>query len=101
MSALRVGTRVKSVNCRYVPNNGNTGVILAASGDEYEVKWDRDFMGFDGLRGTRYPAGAQAWAKSYELEPIQPPKSQPVVTWDEAPFSRDGKWRETVTVQPC
>jgi hypothetical protein len=30
------------------------------------------------------------------IVPLTPPKQQETVTWDAAPFTRDGKWKEVV-----
>lgn len=40
------------------------------------------------------PGGSKYWVLAHQIEPLTPPKSQELVTWDAMPCTRDGKYRQ-------
>lgn len=49
-----------------------------------------------GVYATHREDGKRRWVTPYQIEPLNPPKQQETVSWDEACFDRDGRYREPV-----
>lgn len=89
MSGLRVGMQVRIIRARGIVAHllGETDTISAFTSDGYAYLTKHEFV--DCIRAHWHPA---------TLEPVTPPKSQQLVSWDEMPCTRSGQYREVVVV---
>jgi hypothetical protein len=93
MSKFFVGQSVKKVRDA---NAGCTATVIEAPdangvmGVRCDQSWVRQ------CDGAYMPPGSDAYTHADHWEPLTPPRREEVVTWDAAPFTRDGKWKEVV-----
>lgn len=94
MSKFHVGQRVRFVRAH--PANrriiGMEGVITHVG--SVRTKTERVYP-----YQVTLTDGGQWGADSTLIEPLTPPKSQQLVSWDEMPCTRSGQYREVVVVE--
>ena len=85
--------------CRYVNNIywllGKECEIYALDCREGEFVGDRRVV-ISASYAIRFADGYECLALDGHIEPLNPPKQQETITWDEACFDRDGKYRQEI-----
>lgn len=97
MHKFKVGDRARCSGVIYPKNSHQIGTVCVIESElfisEGEPSYYVTVIGFPSSHESKM------WTKrAYHLEPLNPPKQQETITWNEACFDRDGKFRIGVAV---
>jgi hypothetical protein len=94
----KVGDRIRYVQPHPEARKGDRPVPMGIEGTVMQVTNVQDLRGKPCIAVAldNYPSsGYRGWygVQSWMVEPLNPPKSQQVVSWESMPCNRDGSYR--------